>query len=83
MNTPATINFAAATLDDVKTLLTIENSCFDIDRLSERSIRRMIQKGNCDFVVARQSGTIVAYILVLYHRGTHLARLYSLAVLPQ
>lgn len=83
MNTPLTINFAAATLDDVKALLTIENRCFDIDRLSERSIRRMIQKGNCDFVVARQSGTIVAYILVLYHRGTHLARLYSLAVLPQ
>ena len=83
MNTPLTVNFAAATLADVKALLAIENRCFDIDRLSERSIRRMIQKGNCDFVVARQSGIIVAYILVLYHRGTHLARLYSLAVLPQ
>lgn len=83
MNSAATINFSPATLEDVKTLLAIENRCFEIDRLSERSIRHMIQKGNCDFVVAKQSDIIVAYILVLYHRGTHLARLYSFAVLPE
>lgn len=79
----ASLSFSAATLKDVKTLLKIENRCFDIDRLSERSIRHMIQKANCDFIVARQSGVIVGYILVLYHRGTHLARLYSFAVLPE
>lgn len=83
MTSAATLNFSAATLADVKTLLAIESRCFNIDRLSERSIRHMIQKGNCDFVVARQSDIIVAYILVLYHRGTHLARLYSFAVLPE
>lgn len=81
--TASTISLSPATLDDVKTLVSLENRCFDIDRLSERSIRHMILKGNCDFIVARQSDIIVAYILVLYHRGTHLARLYSIAVLPE
>jgi len=83
MNSISSINLSAATLKDVKALVKIENRCFDIDRLSERSIRRLIQKGNCDFIVARKTSDIVAYILVLYHRGTHLARLYSFAVLPE
>jgi len=72
-----------ATLDDLNTLLEIENRCFTIDRMSLRSIKHMIQKANCDFIVAKQSGIIIGYILVLYHRGTHLARLYSFAVLPE
>lgn len=83
MNKKTSIHFSAATLNDVKALTTIENRCFNIDRLSERSIRHMIQKGNCDFIVARQTKDIIAYILILYHRGTHLARLYSFAVLPE
>jgi ribosomal protein S18 acetylase RimI-like enzyme len=83
MKTGVGIELAAATLKDVKTLVHIENRCFAIDRLSGRSMRHLIKKGNCDFIVARISHDIVAYILVLYHRGTHLARLYSFAVLPE
>lgn len=72
-----------ATLRDVTALVSIENRCFDIDRLSSRSIRHLIQKGNCDFIVARAGEQPCGYVLVLYHRGTHLARLYSFAVLPE
>lgn len=83
MNKTSALSFSAASMDDLAALADIENRCFDIDRLSSRSIRHMIQKGNCDFIVARQEDVIVGYALVLYHRGTHLARLYSFAVLPE
>ncbi|MDH5611995.1 MAG: GNAT family N-acetyltransferase/peptidase C39 family protein [Gammaproteobacteria bacterium] len=83
MNAISKINFSLATLDDVDALVVIENRCFDMDRMSARSFKRMIQKGNCDFIVARKAEMIVGYSLVLYHRGTHLARLYSFAVLPE
>jgi ribosomal-protein-alanine acetyltransferase len=81
--TAPAFTFSLATLNDVEALVAIENRCFEIDRMSARSIRRMIQKGNCDFILAKQNGVIAGYGLVLYHRGTHLARLYSFAVLPE
>jgi len=70
-------------LKDVKALVQIENRCFEIDRMSSRSIVHMVKKANCDFIVARQADLIIGYILILYHAGTHLARLYSFAVLPE
>ena len=83
MNKTSPIKLSDATLNDVEVLVAIENRCFEIDRMSSRSIKHMIQKANCDFIVARQAELIVGYILVLYHRGTHLARLYSFAVIPE
>ncbi len=77
------IQLSPATPRDVPALVAIENRCFDIDRLSSRSIRHLILKGNCDFIVARDGDQLCGYVLVLYHRGTHLARLYSFAVLPE
>jgi ribosomal protein S18 acetylase RimI-like enzyme len=74
---------AAATIADLDDLIDIENRCFQIDRMSKRSMKHMLQKANCDFILARQRAKTVAYLLVLYHRGTHLARVYSLAVLPE
>ena len=76
------IHFRSATMDDLDALVELEETSFDIDRMNRRSFRWMIQKGNCDLIVALIDETIVAYILVLYHRGTHLARIYSLAVSP-
>lgn len=77
------IEFSLARLKDIDALVDIENRCFEIDRMSYRSIKHMIQKANCDFIVARVDDVIIGYALVLYHRGTHLARLYSFAVLPE
>ncbi len=82
MNNPE-LELSRATLNDVDALVDIENRCFEIDRMSARSFRHMIQKGNCNLVLARQAGRLFGYVLVLYHRGTHLARLYSLAAVPE
>ena len=75
--------FTLATTDDIDILVDIEDRCFDIDRMSQRSIRHMVTKANSDFILGRLGDDIVGYALVLYHRGTHLARLYSFAVLPE
>jgi len=72
-----------ARLEHLNTIVEIEKRCFAIDRMSRRSFKRMIQVGNCDFILARKGDSIAGYILVLYHRGTHLARIYSIAVLPE
>lgn len=71
-----------ATLTDVDALLSLEARCFDSDRLSRRSFRHMIRQANADVLVHESEETLDAYALVLYHKGTHLARLYSIAVDP-
>jgi ribosomal protein S18 acetylase RimI-like enzyme len=83
------INTRLATRKDVDALTKLEDICFDGDRISRRSFKHFLEKGNCSLVVAtRQTAVpgeteiIVGYALTLYHRGTELARLYSLAVLP-
>ncbi|MDH5710935.1 MAG: GNAT family N-acetyltransferase/peptidase C39 family protein [Gammaproteobacteria bacterium] len=81
--TTSTPDFTLATIKDLNALVTIENRCFEIDRMSSRSIKHMIQKANCDFILGWKNNVIVGYALVLYHQGTHLARLYSFAVLPE
>ncbi len=42
----------------------------------------MITRANAQLNVCVQKGELVAYVLVLFHKGTSLARLYSLAVSP-
>jgi len=71
-----------AELKHLDAIVEIEKRCFQIDRMSRRSFKRMIQVGNCDFIVANRDDIIAGYILVLYHHGTHLARIYSIAVSP-
>ena len=71
-----------ATVADLDSLEAIEARCFDGDRLSRRSFRHMITQAHADLLVHETGGTIEGYALVLYHKGTHLARLYSIAVDP-
>lgn len=65
---------------DVVALVKLENASFEADRISRRSFRYFLQQGQNCFLVAQQEQAIVGYILVLLHRGTHLARIYSIAV---
>ena len=72
-----------ASVEDIDALLDIENRCFDTDKLTRRSFHWMLTKGKSTMLVAEHGGAIIGYILVLYHQGTSLARLYSIAVLPE
>ena len=65
--------------DDLESLLALEERCFVTDRLSRRSFRHWINTDNRAFIVATLDGHLAGYVLVIYHAGTRLARLYSLA----
>jgi len=74
---------------DIPALLRLEEACFDSDRLSRRSFNHVLTKAKASLFVAESAphgsdpgGAIIGYGLVLFHLGTALARLYSLAVHP-
>ena len=75
-----TLSFRVATLDDLPALVALEQHCFTTDRLSSRSFQWMISRAHAQLLVAENAGQLLGYALVLFHRGTSLARLYSLAI---
>ncbi len=68
---------------DLDTLLALEARVFSSDRLSRRSLRRLIGRRTASILVAEKDKTIIGYTLILYRRDTALARLYSIAVSPE
>lgn len=67
-------------LSDLDDLVTLENASFDTDKLSRRSFRHWITTDHRALLVAEAEGSVAGYILIIYHPGTRLARIYSLAV---
>jgi ribosomal protein S18 acetylase RimI-like enzyme len=68
---------------DLDGLVRLEQRCFDLDRLSRRSLRHFLRRGRASLLVAeRQGGGLVGYALVTLRRGARVARLYSIAVDP-
>src|SRR6056297_1633657 len=74
------VTFRPATGADLDQLLQIEKRAYETDRLSRRSFRRWIGSDHASLIVAEASVGLAGYALVLLHRGTRLARLYSIAV---
>lgn len=74
--------YRLATKDDLNALIDLENACFLTDKLSPRSMKRWIQSEHAVLLLVEEGNVVVAYGLVWCHRGTRLARLYSLAVSP-
>jgi ribosomal protein S18 acetylase RimI-like enzyme len=72
-----------AQLGDIEDLVHLENTSFETDRLSRRSFRHWLSTGHRALLVAEVIKRIVGYILIIYHPGTRLARVYSLAVLQE
>jgi ribosomal protein S18 acetylase RimI-like enzyme len=61
----------------------LEQRCFDLDRLSRRSLRRFLRHERAPLLVAEGPGLgLAGYALVTLRRGARAARLYSLAVDP-
>ncbi|WP_421853621.1 peptidase C39 family protein [Marinomonas sp.] len=80
----ANIDIRLASVDDLKALLVLEGKAFTGDRLSRRSFRHAItSSGSALFVAMKEDGELLGYALLHLRQGTHLARLYSLAVSPE
>ncbi len=71
-----------ADLNDLNDLVDIENRCFRSDKLSRRRFRYMLTKAHATTWVDEMDGRLCGYVLLLFSRGTALARLYSIAVEP-
>lgn len=71
-----------ATLEDIDGLVELERQCFTSDQISRRQFRWMIVRANARLNVCVRENFLLGYVLVLFHKGTSLARLYSLAVSP-
>lgn len=78
--TPSMVRLA--TLDDIDALVRLEERCFALDRLSRRSFRHLLTRGHGEILVYDQGGTLYGYVMLLFRRGTPLARLYSIAIDP-
>lgn len=76
------ITIRPARIEDLDRLVQIENRSFTTDRFSRRTFRYLLTRANAVTLVAEADGRIIGYAMVLFHRGTFLARLYSLAVDP-
>lgn len=72
-----------ATAGDAADLERIEAVSFDGDRLSRRSINRHLQSPTCGVIVAQLSGRTVGYAMLFYRSTSRIARLYSIATLPE
>jgi ribosomal protein S18 acetylase RimI-like enzyme len=77
------LNYRLANEKDLEALMGIEVTCFDSDRLSLRRFKHWIRVDHGILMVCQENDQVVGYGLVWCHKGTRLARLYSLAVLPQ
>ena len=72
-----------ATGADISTLVDIENRSFESDRFNRRTFRYLLSKANAATLVeVGENGRVRGYAMVLFTRGTSLARLYSIAVAP-
>lgn len=72
----------AAIANDLEQLNQLEQTCFYTDRLTKRRLKHWIKANNGIFLVASIENTIQGYALLILHKGSVLARLYSIAVSP-
>jgi ribosomal protein S18 acetylase RimI-like enzyme len=72
----------AASPRDIPELLRIENAAFETDRLNAQSLRNFIKSDTATVHVAEGGGDrlLHGFCIVLFRRGTVVARLYSMAV---
>ena len=66
--------------EDLEGLSALEARSFASDRLAHRSLRRLIDRKSARLRVAVGRGGLRGYHLVLFRKGSSVARLYSIAV---
>ncbi|MEB8488324.1 MULTISPECIES: GNAT family N-acetyltransferase [Acidithiobacillus] len=73
---------------DLNVLAAIENQCFSIDRISRSGLRRFLTRSRQDpwgvrFLAVEHGACVCGYILLLLRRNSLIARIYSIAVMPE
>lgn len=67
---------------DLDAIAALEAAVFTGDRMSRRSLRRLLRRPSAVTLVAVAGGGIVGYAMLLFRRGSRVARLYSIARVP-
>lgn len=78
-----TLAIRAAQRSDLNALDALEQRCFRGDRISRRRFAFWLSAPHGLLQIASQGEQLLGYALVLLHKGTRLARLYSIAVAPE
>lgn len=76
------LHIRKARVSDVDALAALEKAVFESDRISRRSFRLLIERDTAETLIAETGGCIAGYAIVLFRKGSGVARLYSLAVNP-
>ncbi|MBV7316296.1 GNAT family N-acetyltransferase/peptidase C39 family protein [Shewanella sp. NIFS-20-20] len=71
-----------ATVEDLPALLQLEQQVFVTDLISARQMKRFISASHSLLLVAYADNQLAGYALLLFHRGTQLSRIYSIAISP-
>ncbi|EGQ7930839.1 GNAT family N-acetyltransferase [Vibrio vulnificus] len=77
------MDFRVAKIADLDALNRLERELFVGDRIAPRQMKRFIQSEHAVLLVADSGQQLAGYALLLFHQGTQLSRLYSIAVRPE
>jgi ribosomal protein S18 acetylase RimI-like enzyme len=77
------IHIRAAEAVELEALINLEGRIFATDRISPRSFRRFLRSPAAALLIARRGDMLAGYALVLFRKGSDIARLYSIAVTPE
>ncbi|HEY3521675.1 MAG TPA: GNAT family N-acetyltransferase [Rhodanobacteraceae bacterium] len=77
---PQAFRIRRARTGDLDALVALEEATFDHDRVSPAQWRRHVRSQSACVLVAEGSDTVLGCVLVFFRRGSHCARLYSIAV---
>jgi [ribosomal protein S18]-alanine N-acetyltransferase len=79
---PSDFRIRRAEPRDIDALMELEHRVFATDRLSRRSLRRLLHSPTAEVLVAEEARRLAGTAIVLFRAGSSLARLYSIAVVP-
>jgi ribosomal protein S18 acetylase RimI-like enzyme len=77
-----TVRLRGATLADLPALDFLEQRVFATDRLTRRSLKRLLGSPTARVIVAEHDGELAGTAIVLFRLRSAVARLYSIAVAP-
>src|SRR6516162_4064436 len=76
------IRIRKAERSDLDALVALEHGVFVTDRLSRRSLLRLLRSPTAEVIVADDEGRLAGTAIVLFRPRSNAARLYSIAVAP-